>query len=114
MSDAKDNHDMSLIEEELKDQFGLLPEEVVNLMGIMLIRRTCKYLGVRDINATKTSVTLAFTAKTKVPPEKMVALAISQQHKYRLTPDNRLVIKIPAVEWSIILQELEGLSRSLL
>jgi transcription-repair coupling factor (superfamily II helicase) len=114
MSDARDSHGMSLIEEELKDQFGLLPEEVVNLMGIMLIRRVCKDLGVRDINATKSSVTLAFTQRTTVHPEKMVGLAVSQHSKYRLTPDNRLVIKISSVEWSIILQELEVLSRILL
>ncbi len=114
MSEAKDHHAMSLIEEELKDQFGLLPPEVVNLMGIMLIRRACKDLGVRDINATKTSVTLAFTQHTSVAPEKMVSLAVGQHKKYRLTPDNRLVIKISTVEWSIILQELEQLSRLLL
>jgi transcription-repair coupling factor (superfamily II helicase) len=114
MSEAKDNHAMSLIEEELKDQFGILPDEVINLMGVMLIRRICKDLGVRDINATKSSVTLAFTTHTKAHPEKIVNLALSQHAKYRLTPDNRLVIKISAVEWSIILQELEQLSRILL
>ena len=42
LSEIKSQMDLDGIEAELTDQFGEIPEPVVNLMGLMLIRKQCK------------------------------------------------------------------------
>lgn len=109
LADITSNDDLDRIEEELRDQFGPIPEPTVNLMGMMLIRRQCKELGVRDISAGVKSVSLIFTEKTKIKPEAVIQLAVRESKKYSLTPDNRLNIKIGNISWSAVHEELEQL-----
>lgn len=109
LAEITSNEDLDRIEEELRDQFGPLPEPTVNLMGLMLIRRQCKELGVRDISAGVKSISLIFTEKTKLKPEAVIQLAIRESKKYSLTPDNRLNVKVSNISWSGVHEELEQL-----
>lgn len=109
LADINSSSELDLIEEELRDQFGSLPEQTVNLMGLMLIRKLCKDLGVRDVSAGVKSVSLIFTEKTKVEPHKIIQLAIRESKKYSLTPDNRLNIKLGEITWANVYSELEKL-----
>ena len=109
LADITSNEDLDRIEEELRDQFGPIPEQTVNLMGLMLIRRQCKELGVRDISAGVKSVSLIFTEKTKLKPEAVIQLAVRESKKYSVTPDNRLNIKLGTISWSAVHEELNHL-----
>ncbi|KHD87301.1 MAG: transcription-repair coupling factor [Bdellovibrio sp. ArHS] len=109
LAEITSNEDLDRIEEELRDQFGPIPDPTVNLMGLMLIRRQCKELGVRDISAGLKSVSLIFTEKTKLKPETVIQLAVRESKKYSLTPDNRLNIKLANISWSAVHEELENL-----
>jgi transcription-repair coupling factor (superfamily II helicase) len=111
LADISSNEDLDRIEEELRDQFGPIPEQTVNLMGLMLIRRLCKELGVRDVSAGVKSVSLIFTEQTKLRPETVIQLAMRENKKYSLTPDMRLNIKMSSVSWSAVHAELESLLR---
>lgn len=109
LADITSTDDLDRIEEELRDQFGPIPDQALNLMGLMLIRRQCKELGVRDISAGVKSISLIFTERTKLKPETVIQLAIREGKKYSLTPDNRLNIKLPTITWSTTHTELEHL-----
>ncbi|HWU43161.1 MAG TPA: TRCF domain-containing protein, partial [Bdellovibrio sp.] len=111
LADITSQEDLDRIEEELRDQFGAIPEQAVNLMGLMLIRRQCKELGVRDISAGLKSISLIFTEKTKLSPEAVIKLATREGQKYSLTPDNRLNIKLPTITWPAVHTELSDLLR---
>ncbi len=113
LADITSNEDLDRIEEELRDQFGPIPDPTVNLMGLMLIRRQCKELGVRDISAGVKSISLIFTEKTKLKPETVIQLAMRENKKYSITPDNRLNIKLTNISWSAVHEELENLLRLL-
>ncbi|MFS4458907.1 transcription-repair coupling factor [Bdellovibrio sp. HCB2-146] len=106
LADITSNEDLDRIEEELRDQFGAIPEPTLNLMGLMLIRRQCKELGVRDISAGVKSVSLIFTEKTKLKPEVVIQLAMRESKKYSITPDNRLNIKMATISWGAVHEEL--------
>jgi transcription-repair coupling factor (superfamily II helicase) len=82
-------------------------------MGLMLIRRQCKELGVRDISAGLKSISLIFTEKTKLKPETVIQLAVRESKKYSITPDNRLNIKLSNLSWSAVYEELEHLLKLL-
>lgn len=109
LSEISSHEELDRIEEELKDQFGPLPEPVVNLMGLMLIRKQCKDLGVRDISAGAKNISLIFTEKTKLKPETAIQLAMRENKKYSITPDQRLNIRMNNITWSNVYEELNYL-----
>ncbi|WP_413289462.1 transcription-repair coupling factor [Bdellovibrio sp. HCB337] len=109
LADITSTDDLDRIEEELKDQFGEIPEATLNLMGLMLIRKLCKDLGVRDLSAGVKTVSLVFTEKTALKPETAIQLAMRENKKYSLTPDNRLNVRMNNITWSGVYDELEYL-----
>lgn len=98
--------DIERIEEELTDQFGKLPDQVLNLMGLMLIRHHCKKLGIRDLSSGPKNIALAFTDRTPLPPQRVVQLAQQDPKRYSLTPDMRLNIRMGNLTWPNIYDEL--------
>lgn len=106
LSEIENPEDIDRIEDELADQFGKPPPQVINLMGLMLIRRVCKDLSVRDLSSGEATITLAFTEKTKLPPHKVIELASRSNKKYSITPDNRLRIRMNDITWPRIYDEL--------
>lgn len=109
LADIKSQEDLDQIENELKDQFGELPEPVVNLMGLMLIRRQCKNLGVRDISGGLKTISLIFTEQTKLKPQTAIQLAMRENKKYSMTPDQRLNVRMNTITWSAVYEELQYL-----
>jgi transcription-repair coupling factor (superfamily II helicase) len=109
LSEISGSEELDRIGDELKDQFGELPEPVVNLMGLMLIRKQCKDLGVRDISAGAKNISLIFTDKTKLKPETAIQLAMRENKKYSITPDQRLNVRINNITWSQVYEELNYL-----
>lgn len=111
MSEISRPEDMDRIEEELSDQFGKLPDQVINLMGLMLIRHHCRELGIRDLSSGPKSISLAFTEKTPFPPQTAVELAQKQRQKYSITPDMRLIVRLDTINWPNIYDELLHLKK---
>lgn len=106
LSEIESPEDIDRIEDELRDQFGKLPDQVLNLMGLMLIRKVCKDLSVRDLSSGEATITLAFTDKTPLPPQKVIELASRSNKKYSITPDNRLRVRMNEITWPRIHDEL--------
>lgn len=107
LSEIRSQEDLDDIEGELKDQFGEPPSEVLNLMGLMLIRRQCKDLGVRDISAGIKNISLIFTDRTKIKPETVIKLITKENKKYSVTPDQRLNIRLNTITWPAVYEELQ-------
>ena len=109
LSEIKSQMDLDSIEAQLTDQFGEIPEPVVNLMGLMLIRKQCKDLGVRDVSAGPKNISLIFTERTRLKPETAVRLAMRENKKYSITPDQRLNVRMNTITWSSVYEELNYL-----
>ena len=109
LADIRSEEDLNQIESELRDQYGVIPEPTVNLMGLMLIRKQCKELGVRDISAGLKSISLIFTEKTRLKTETIVSLATRENKKYSVTPDHRLNVRLNVITWSAVFEELNYL-----
>lgn len=113
LADIGSEEELNRIEEELRDQFGPIPDATLNLMGLMLIRRQCKELGVRDVSAGVKSISLIFSEQTKLKPETAIQLAVKESKKYSITPDNRLNIKMSNISWATVHEELEQLLKQI-
>lgn len=109
LSEISSHEELDRIEDELKDQFGPIPDPVINLMGLMLIRKQCKDLGVRDISAGLKNISLIFTERTRLRPETAIQLATRENKKYSITPDQRLNIRMNIITWSNVHEELNYL-----
>lgn len=101
------------IEDELREQFGKPPEQVINLMGIMLIRKFCKDLGIRDLSAGAKSISLTLDLSTPITPKIAIELASRPTKKYQLTPENQIIIRINEITWARVVEELQLLKNSL-
>lgn len=111
LSEISAPEDLDRVEAELSDQFGALPEQVMNLMGLMLIRNDCRSLGIRDLSSGPKSISLVFTEKTPVPAPSIVTLASREPKKYSLTPDMRLNVRLDVISWPLIYDELQTLKK---
>jgi transcription-repair coupling factor (superfamily II helicase) len=109
LADIESPDDLEKIEEELKDQFGPIPDPTLNLMGLMLIRSECKKLGVKDVSAGLKNISLKFSEQTKMKPETAIALAMRENKKYSITPDNRLNVRMNSITWPSVFEELQFL-----
>lgn len=109
LTNIQSPEDLDRIEDELRDQFGPLPEQVLNLMGLMLIRAVLKELRARDLSSSESSITIAFTEKTPLPPSRVIELASRSNKKYSITPDNRLRVRMNEISWPRIFEELQYL-----
>lgn len=109
LSNISSIDEIDQIENAIRDQFGALPEEVMNLLGLMMIRHQCKELGVRDVSAGVNAISLAFTEHTRFPATKALELAALPNKKYTLTPDNRLKVRMNAISWQNVFDELNYL-----
>ncbi len=103
--------DVDRFEEDLHDQFGPIPEPVRNLMGVMLIKKHAKNLGIRDLTLGTKNLSLAFTEHTSLSPQAAINLTLNKTKKYSLTPDSRLIIKLENQTWPAVLEELSGLEK---
>jgi len=111
LSQIESPEDLDRIEEQMSDQFGRPPEQVINLLGLMLIRSLCRKLGIRDLSSGPKAISLAFTAQTKVPPQEVVQLATREKGRISLTPDMRLNIRMDTITWPKIYEELLAIER---
>lgn len=111
LAEIRSADELEKIEDELKDQFGEIPEPTLNLMGLMLIRSECKKLGVRDISAGLKNISIVFTEKTKMKPETVIQLAMKENKKYSITPDNRLNVRMNQITWPAVFEELAYLQK---
>jgi transcription-repair coupling factor (superfamily II helicase) len=111
LTQITDESDIDDLADELKDQFGKPPVEVINLLGLMLIRHQCMNLGVKDISSGKENLVLSFTDKTPLPVEKVIELTTQSNKKYSITPDNRLKIRMKDLGWPRVHEEVTILQR---
>ncbi len=111
LSNIKSTDEIDVIEDELRDQFGPLPDVTLNLLGLMLVRKLCKDLFIQDISSGKNKISLKFTKDTPLSNEKIISLTSQNPTKYKITPDDRMHIFIKHVVWSNIYEELNILMR---
>ncbi|MES2768433.1 MAG: transcription-repair coupling factor [Bdellovibrionota bacterium] len=101
--------DMDRFEADMSDQFGKVPEQVMNLMGMMLLKKYCKDLAIRDLSAGAKSISLAFTDFTPIKSDVMIELVTGRPKKYSITPDSRLIVQMTEISWPQIYSELNSL-----
>jgi len=101
------------LEFELKDQFGAIPEEVVGLFFLSATKNLCRRMGVKDLKAGPKNISLQFVDKPKISHDSLFALIKKQPKKYKLSPDQRILISREKPQWNEIYEEVSILEKDL-
>jgi transcription-repair coupling factor (superfamily II helicase) len=92
-----DEHELPVILEEMEDRFGAVPQEVRNLAGLVSIKLMLGRENVvrldRALSGGSHRIIITFSPDGPRNPEAVIA-AVSSRKKWKLLPDNRLVIEI--------------------
>nr|HOW16495.1 transcription-repair coupling factor [bacterium] len=108
LSSSSSIEDLFLIQDELKDRYGELPEETNNLFSIMELKIMIKPLNVNSIKIGAGKLVYSFNSNTKIMPETIVKLVTERNDKYRITPDMKLISNIDDNDWRSAIKEIRN------
>ena len=109
LSDVSTPEDIEQIEDDLTDQFGKPPLELVNLFTMMLVKSTCREKGIKDISSGPKNLKLKFDPSTKISVQRVLELTQQPNKKYKLLNSDHLLIRINEISWSRIYEEIQFL-----
>lgn len=90
ISSAASNDEIKEIQVEMIDRFGILPEQVKNLMRQTELKLTAESLGINKIDLGAKSGVIEFNAETSVDPLAIVQLVQQRPDLYRLEGATKL------------------------
>ena len=85
--------DIDAFAAELGDRFGPLPEEVENLLGVMVVKGLCRQANIAKIDAGPRGATLSFRDNFYANPGGLVQFISTQAGTAKLRPDHTLVYR---------------------
>jgi transcription-repair coupling factor (superfamily II helicase) len=94
LSSLREEAELEVMIDEMKDRFGSPPEEVSNLMAVMSVRLILKKTGVSKLDVSSESLIFTFSPESHVEPEKVVKLVQRDPHSYQFLSERKLRIKI--------------------
>ncbi|MGB3425435.1 MAG: transcription-repair coupling factor [Castellaniella sp.] len=113
LAHAADADALTLLQEELIDRYGKLPEAGQTLLSLHRLRLLAEPLGVIKIDAGETQASIQFSAQPNVDPIRIIEL-VQQDRQVRLNGPDRLKIAFGgAVDVPGRVQKLRGLLQRL-
>jgi transcription-repair coupling factor (superfamily II helicase) len=80
---------------ELVDRYGEAPEEVDNLSELMLLKIEMRNLRLRTFEAGPGRLVVSLGAEAMLDPAKIAKLVQRSKGSYRLTPEMKLIARLP-------------------
>ncbi|MCO5112755.1 MAG: transcription-repair coupling factor [Bdellovibrionaceae bacterium] len=109
LSTIESPEEIDQIEEEMRDQYGTLPDAVLNLFMMMLVKKICKDKGIKEVGSGPKNLSLKFDTSTTMSIDRILALTRQENKKYKLLPDDRLLIRMNEITWPRIYDEINFL-----
>jgi transcription-repair coupling factor (superfamily II helicase) len=98
ISGAETKQDLKELQVEMIDRFGLLPQEVKNLIMATELRIEAMPLGIIKLEAGAKGGRIEFRPNTKIDPMALVKLVQQQPNLYKLQGGNKLVFDIAMID----------------
>ena len=113
LSSLREEAELEVMIDEMKDRFGSPPVEVSNLMAVMSVRLILKKSGVSKLDVSSESLIFTFSPESNVEPEKMVKLVERDPNSYQFLSERKLKVKIDEKPSFDALLEAERITRAL-
>jgi len=105
LADLDNDEDIESFAAELRDRFGVLPDEVRYLFKIAAIKAYCRRANVEKVDAGPKGMSLVFRDNSFAEPEKLVAFIRRYGAAAKVRPDMKVVF---LQEWDTPEDRLEG------
>ena len=92
IASLKNEYDIDQLKSEMMDRFGPLPEELKNLLHIVLIKEYCYQAGIEKVDAGDKGVLIAFYKNTFARPDVLIEFIQKQAGRLKIRPDQKLVL----------------------
>jgi transcription-repair coupling factor (superfamily II helicase) len=102
------------LKEELRDRYGALPDETLNLLEIIALKEALVRLRISRLDQGAENLVFSFTDRTPVNPAEILEIIKTSRGAMRLTPDSRLVATITPGPPETIIGEAKKILRALL
>jgi transcription-repair coupling factor (superfamily II helicase) len=96
IGDLQKEDELLDLQDELKDRYGELPEETLNLFDIMSLKIKLRQMLITKLEQGKDKLIFSFHEKTPVEPQRILALVENTKDDYRFTPDGKLMVTLPS------------------
>jgi transcription-repair coupling factor (superfamily II helicase) len=94
IGDLQKEEELIDLQDELKDRYGELPEETLNLFDIMSLKIKLRQMLITKLEQGKDKLIFSFHEKTPVEPQRILALVENTKDDYRFTPDGKLMVTL--------------------
>jgi transcription-repair coupling factor (superfamily II helicase) len=95
------------VRSSLEDRYGRMPEETICLFHTMQIKFLATELSITQITQTFDTLELLFSEAFKPEPERLLAYLADTKNRAKLTPGNRLLIRLQNASAEGILRYLQ-------
>jgi transcription-repair coupling factor (superfamily II helicase) len=98
LSECKNSTAIDQFSSQMVDRFGLLPEEVKQLIQVAKLKLQAKAMRIHKIEASRQQIKIHFDEKPKVAFEKLIDLIQKRSDSYQLLNGTTLCVKISSSE----------------
>jgi transcription-repair coupling factor (superfamily II helicase) len=92
ITSIRDELELEDLQDELRDRYGEIPEETINLLRVISIKFSLRELKICKLERGAGGLVFTFLNQTPVKPENILALVSKSKNKMRFTPDGKLVV----------------------
>jgi transcription-repair coupling factor (superfamily II helicase) len=115
LSSLREESELTVMIEEIKDRFGPPPVEVSNLVAVMSVRLLLKKTGISRLDVNNEALAFTFSPESNVDPEKVVGLLEKDPNRFQFLSERKIKVKIDEksahdalLEARWIIKELDG------
>jgi len=92
ITSIRDELELEDLQDELRDRYGEIPEETINLLRVISIKFFLRKLKICKLERGAGGLVFTFLNQTPVKPENILSLVSKSKNKMRFTPDGKLVV----------------------
>jgi len=98
LSSARDGHEVDRIRDEILDRYGAMPPDAENLVQVIRLKILARRIGVASITVVRGELVLQVSEKSRIDPQRLVALLTHGGSGIRVSPDHRIHAPAPGPE----------------
>ncbi len=98
---------------EFGDRYGTLPQAALNLFAVITLKLELKKQRIAKLEEAPSALVFTFANATPASPERVLLYVEHHKKTVRLTPDGRLVVKIPTASSEPVFETVRKILRSL-
>jgi transcription-repair coupling factor (superfamily II helicase) len=110
LSTLQDDNEIDSFAAEMVDRFGSLPQEVVHLLDVLRLKRTCIKLGIAKLDTGPKGAVITFRNNQFAAPDALIGFLARNMQRMKLRPDQTIFCAlVPTEDNDLRIRQVSGL-----